>query len=584
MKLRVLATILFLCFTSFGFAQVKFEASVSKESLGINERLRVDFEMNKDGDNFNPPDFDGFTVVAGPNQSVSNTWINGKSSYSKTYSYFLQPTKRGTFTIGQAEINIDGEVYKTVPIEVEVTAAVEDPEANRINQIAEDNIHLVAEVSDASPYLNEAITVTYKLYVSPNTSVSNFRLIDNPKYSDFWSQNIDNQPSRVQTGEYKGEPYRFVTLRRVVLYPQKSGKLDIEPLTLSVAVDVPTGQRDFFGGRVYTTVDRTIAAGKRTIDVKPLPDANKPENFAGAVGTNLDLELSTTKTNLQTSESLDLKVEVEGTGNLKLIDLPNLSLPEGLEVYEPQYNENINITTRGMRGSISNTYTIVPNDPGAYKIGPISFSYFDPNAQEYINLTSEAIEFNVTQGPEPTGGATASNQKQDVELTGEDFRFIKLKTDFKDLNEAAFVRTIGFWSLFLAPLLAVPLVVLFSRKKNEKAQDVQGKKIKKADKLAKKYLSEAKRNLGNQDAFYVALEKALHNYLKAKLHIQTSEMSKEKIVELLQQKNINQEDISAFIELIKSCEMARYAASTKVGMQQDYEKAISVISAIDKQL
>ena len=217
--------------TSIASAQVKFEAKVSKNKLGINERLRVDFEMNQDGDHFNPPDFSNFTVVGGPNQSVSNSWINGVRSFTKTYSYFLAPKKQGTFTIDQATITIDGKIYKTIPVKIEVTAAVDVPkDPDDPNYIASENIHLVAEISKTNPYLNEAITVVYKLYVSPDTGVDNWQEIDSPRYNDFWSQNIDMQGQKVQTGTYNGEDYRYLVLRKTVLYPQKTGKLDIEPL------------------------------------------------------------------------------------------------------------------------------------------------------------------------------------------------------------------------------------------------------------------------------------------------------------------------------------------------------------------
>ena len=222
-------------------AQVKFEAKVSKKSLGVNERLRIDFEMNKDGDNFVPPSFKDFDVVGGPNTSVSNSWLNGKRSFTKTYSYFLAPKKRGKFTIKQATIEIDGQIYKTFPITINVTAAVDKPNGNSdASDIASQNIHLVAEVSKTNPYLNEAITVIYKLYVSPETGVSNWREKDNPRYNDFWSQNIEIKGLNIQKGLYKGEDYRYVVLRKTVLYPQKTGKLRLEPLVLDITVEVPT--------------------------------------------------------------------------------------------------------------------------------------------------------------------------------------------------------------------------------------------------------------------------------------------------------------------------------------------------------
>src|SRR5690606_34485938 len=121
MKLLKHITFLLVIFaTGLVSSQVKFEAKVSKQKLGVNERLRIDFEMNQDGDNFNPPDFANFTVVGGPNQSVSNSWINGKRTFKKTYSYFLAPKMRGNFTIQQATIVIDGTVYKTTPVKIEV--------------------------------------------------------------------------------------------------------------------------------------------------------------------------------------------------------------------------------------------------------------------------------------------------------------------------------------------------------------------------------------------------------------------------------------------------------------------------------
>ena len=262
-----------------------FEMKLSKPKLGINERLRVDFTMNKDGDNFNPPDFSGFRVLMGPSQSISSSWINGVRSYSKTYSYTLAPAAKGKFTIKQATIVIDGKTYKSLPKDIEVTTAVDKPsDQMTADDVADENLHLVAEVSKTNPYLNEAVSVVYKLYVSPAISVSNYQPLDNPKYNNFWSQDIKVASLNAQNGTYKGKPYRYVILKRVVLYPQKSGKLTIEPLSLDVTVDVPTNRRDFFGGRIYSQTHKTVSAGKRTINVKSLPVKNQPADFNGAVG------------------------------------------------------------------------------------------------------------------------------------------------------------------------------------------------------------------------------------------------------------------------------------------------------------
>tara|TARA_R110002167_G_scaffold57442_8_gene162624 strand:- start:390 stop:2114 length:1725 start_codon:yes stop_codon:yes gene_type:complete len=566
---------------------VTFEMKLSKPKLGLNERLRVDFVMNRDGDNFNPPDFSGFKVIMGPSQSISSSWINGVRSYSKSYSYTLSPTAKGKFTIKQATIVIGGETYKSLASEVEVTAAVDKPsDQMTADDVADENLHLVAEISKTDPFLNEAITVIYKLYVSPNISVSNYQPLDNPTYNNFWSQDIKVSALSAQNGTYKGKPYRYVILKRVVLYPQKSGELDIEPLSLDVTVDVPTGRRDFFGQRMYAQTNKTVSAGNRTINVKPLPLANQPSDFNGAVG-DFDFAVTTSKKSLNATESLQAIVEVNGKGNLKLFKLPELELPSALEVYEPEFTEGVRTTLAGMQGKVSNQYTIVPSFRGKYPIAPLSFSFFNPTTEKYTTLTSHEIVINVLEGPlsADSNSATSTNSaKQSVVASKNQFNFIKLTPNLTSKSVSYFFGSTSFYLWLLCPLLLIPFAIIFRKKRDALAGDLAGNKIRRANKLARKYLSAAKKQLGNKDSFYVALERALHNYLKAKLKIETSDFSKDKIVELLNKKEIETNTIQGFIALLENCEAARYSPFSDVQMQADYETASEVISKMDKQL
>lgn len=566
---------------------VTFEMKLSKPKLGLNERLRVDFVMNRDGDNFNPPDFSGFKVIMGPSQSISSSWINGVRSYSKSYSYTLSPTAKGKFTIKQATIVIGGETYKSLASEVEVTAAVDKPsDQMTADDVADENLHLVAEISKTDPFLNEAITVIYKLYVSPNISVSNYQPLDNPTYNNFWSQDIKVSALSAQNGTYKGKPYRYVILKRVVLYPQKSGELDIEPLSLDVTVDVPTGRRDFFGQRMYAQTNKTVSAGNRTINVKPLPLANQPSDFNGAVG-DFDFAVTTSKKSLNATESLQAIVEVNGKGNLKLFKLPELELPSALEVYEPEFTEGVRTTLAGMQGKVSNQYTIVPSFRGKYPIAPLSFSFFNPTTEKYTTLTSDEIVINVLEGPlsADSNSATSTNSaKQSVVASKNQFNFIKLTPNLTSKSVSYFFGSTSFYLWLLCPLLLIPFAIIFRKKRDALAGDLAGNKIRRANKLARKYLSAAKKQLGNKDSFYVALERALHNYLKAKLKIETSDFSKDKIVELLNKKEIETNTIQGFIALLENCEAARYSPFSDVQMQADYETASEVISQMDKQL
>ena len=597
MKTRIITYLtLVLCLTFIpltAFAQdtdkdaVTFEMKLSKSKLGINERLRVDFEMNKDGDNFSPPDFQGFKVVMGPSQAISSSWVNGVRSYSKTYSYTLAPTARGNFKINQATIVIDGKTYKSLPRNVQVTAAVDKPsDEMTVDDIADENLHLVAEVSKSNPYLNEAISVVYKLFVSPRINVSNFRPLDNPKYNNFWSQDMPFSKYNIQNGSYQGQSYRYVVLKRVVLYPQKSGKLEIEPLSLDVTLDVPTNRRDFFGGRIYTQTNKTVSAGKRTINVKALPQEGKPLDFSGAVG-DFDFVVTTSKKDLKAAESLQAKVKVSGKGNLKLFQLPEPNFPSALEVYEPEFDENVKTTLSGMQGEVSNSYTIVPSYKGKYPMPSINFSYFNPESGKYRTISSDEKMINVVDGPADLNSTIVSpntGNKQTVVSSGNQFNFIKLKPNLTPIGTNYFFGSKRFYIWLSLPLCLIPLFILFGKRRKAIASDVAGNKLRTANKLARKYLSKAKKELGNKEAFYIALEKALHNYLKAKLKIETSEFSKDKISTLLSQKAVDQNTSDGFIGLLKNCEMARYSPFSEVQMQQDYDKASEVISYMDKQL
>lgn len=570
-------------------AQVQFEAKVSKNTLGINERLRIEFNMNADGDNFVAPNFEasGFRVIGGPSQSVSQSWINGKSSFNKSYIYILLPTQKGQLTIKQAAIEINGQIYKTSPVKINVTNAVEIPkdpnEAPAVS--ADDNIYLVADISKSNPYLNEPITVVYKLYFSYSIGISNWRELNKPKYNDFWSQNIDIKQLKAEEGMFKGERYRYVVLRKTVLYPQKSGKLEIEPLSLDIDCQVPSNRRNFWGQPIMVEDSKRVSAGSKVINVRALPESGKPVDFSGAVG-QFDFKVNPSKTTLKNGESLDLTLSVIGKGNLKLFSLPKPVVPTALEMYDPVHEENVSTPLTGMTGRISDKYTIIPQYKGSYQIKPLSFSYFDLASGRYKTITSQPITINVLDGPSVASGEKSNPTevtKNKVEVT-KSFAFIKPKTSLKSMGKEDFLGSGLFYSLVALPFLAIPLLIVGRRRKQAIDNDVVGNKIRKTNALAKKYLSEAKKHLGQKEPFYIALEKALHNFLKAKLNIETSDMSKEKIREILTERNAQPETISEFITLTENCEFARYAPSSDTAIQQDYEKAVAIISNLEKQL
>ena len=581
-----------LCFLlGFNFlmeAQVTFEAKVSKRRLGLNERLRVDFEMNENGDNFNPPSFSNFQVVSGPQQAVSRSWVNGVQSFSKTYTYFLTPKIKGKVTIGQAIVTIGGEIYKTTPVEIEVTNSVKKPnDPNNVDNIVEGNIHLVAEVSKSTPYLNEGITVIYKLYFRNPISVSDVSELESPSYGDFWSHLIKIGRAEINMrGSYKGESYNEVIWRKAVLYPQKTGKLVLEPLTLNLSLSIPSNRRDLFGRRIMTQTQKTITTGEKVIVVKDLPQNNKPKNFSGAVG-QFDFDVILNKDLLKASESFQAKIKVKGKGNLKLFNLPAINVPNTLEVYEPEHDEKVKITISGMQGTIEDNYTIVPQFQGKYPIPSIQFSYFDPKSKSYKILKSQDLIVDVFEGP----AAVNTNRnlksiapKTSIPAVDNAFRYIKLETKFESIDKKSFWRSQLFWTLVIFPVFILSISFLLKRIFYGRNEDVTKQKQRRAEQLTKKYLSSAKKHFDDQAQFYEVLERALHNYLKAKLKIETTELSKSKIKNLLHQNNVDKKTALEYVEVIESCERARYSPESLVNMKDDFKNASSLIGKIDRQI
>ncbi|MFK8059506.1 MAG: BatD family protein [Polaribacter sp.] len=589
MKLKFYISIIIILITTSVFAQeATLTTKVSKNKLGVNQRLRVEFSIDKQGgENFTPPKFTNFKVVGGPSQSVSQSWINGKVSFNQSYTYIVQPKRKGELSIGAASVVIGGKTILSKPKKIIVLDAVEIPKnPNDPNYIAQQNVHLVAEVSKTRPYVGEGIYVEYRLYVSDNIIIYDSRIPEPPQYIGFWNQEIKINGYREKRGKYNGEDYKYFTLGKALLIPTKSGKLEIEPIDMEIRIGVPTGRADFFGNVITRNIVKEFSSAKKIIRSKSLPLEGKPENFTGAVG-DFNFAVTLSKDILKSNESSQIKLGVTGKGNLKLFELPEVTTPVELEKYQPERKEKVRVSANGISGSVSDLYTIVPQYKGKYKIPSTNFSYFNPKEEKYYTLSSEDLFVDVIEGKELVTNTVKEDslvQKQDVKITGKNFRYIQTKSSFESIFQKDFFKSNWFYFLLLFPLLLIPLGIFISKRNEERSNDIVGNKLRKANKLAKKYLSEAKKQLGNKEAFYEALERALHNYLKAKLGIETADISKEKITQILEDKKVDNTTIQQFIEVLKSSDFARYTPFTATQMEQEFERAKQVIVALDKQL
>ena len=559
-------------------SQVKFDVSVSKSKLGLNERFRVDFVMNQNGDNFSPPKFENFQIIGGPNQSIKTSYVNGERNFSKTYSYFLKPLKKGRLKISQASIEIDNEIYKSLPIEVLITDSVKQPSDAVTQYYNDDDIELRALISKGSPFLNEPITVVYKLYYKAPINISDARETETPKFKDFWSQTIKIPQLKVQREVYKGQNYNVVEWRKVVLYPQRVGELEISPLSLNLVLDVPTDKRDFFGNVIYDQTSQLISTGMRRINVKNLPSQGKPDSFSGAVG-EFEFDVILNKNSLRATESFQAELKVKGSGNLKLFDLPNILVPNSMELFDPEREELISTNLSGMSGSISKLFTIIPRFQGNFPIEEVEFSYFNPETEKYKILKSPRLTIDVYDGPALSN--TITNDNSNIITSDDSFRFIKIKGNLREIKNDIFFESKLFYALATSPfalLLSLLALTIYRRNRMESSDEL----IRIEERQINKMIESAKDSVGDKILFYDKIEKAIIKSLIVKFSIRMESLKKDKIEQIGEEKGLSRNDITLIIRLIENCEKARYSQSSDSIMNKDLEYARKSIYAILK--
>jgi len=576
--------------------QVTFKASANKV-VEAGENFRLNFTVNAKGTNFKPPSLAGFRVLAGPSTSTSSSFqfINGKSSQtiSNTFSYIIQSVKQGKYTIQEAQITVNGKIYKSNPIAIEVVKGSAqntenltktDGTANNETNTSKDDIFVRNNLSKTTVYLGEQIISTMKVYdrLGLLNALNDYKF---PSFTGFWSQDIKTPTNiSLQRENVNGKIYRTGIIRQLILFPQQSGTLKIEPFELGCIVKVKAGKRrNFFGELVdtYTNVQKNLKSSVRTIKVLPLP-ANKPKSFSGAVGNDFQMQVDIDRNEIANNESLTLKVKISGTGNLKLIDKININFPGTFEVYDPKIINNINNTASGAKGNKTFEYLLIPREPGDYTIPAIKFSYFDVKSKSYKTLSGKDISIHVDKSNEMlVSNNNISISKEDIKTLGTDIRFIKQNSFELQPIDKTFFGTWKFYIFYLLSFIAFILIVFISRHKIKQNANVALMKNKKANKISKKRLKIASTYMkqNNQAKFYDEVIHALWGYLSDKLNITVSELSRNTVKETLGNHQVNEQIINDFIEVIDGCEYAKYAPSAEgILIEQDYKKARELIN------
>ncbi len=544
---------------------------------------------------------DELTVLSGPgvSQSTSIQIINGRRStkFNLTFTYIMVADQEGKFTIPPASVEKDGQTAKSNPVTIEVvkgSAPVKkqnntgNPNNNQQTRSPGEDFFVRVHLSRNNLYQGEHLVATLKLYT--RLSIAGFEDVKFPSFSGFFNQEIET-PSQIslQRENVNGKIYQTGVIRKYVLFPQRSGKITINPFEVEAVVREQIRSNDpfddFFGGRYrrYTVKDESP---ETTLNVKPLPP-DAPPTFHGAVG-NFKLETSVDKTQLKANESITLRVKVSGDGNLKLMETPQLTFPGDFEVYDPQVNPSIRVTSSGARGSITYEYLLIPRHAGEFTLDPVKISYFNPATKSYKTLTGQTFNISVEKGDKSSGGVAVSNySKQDVTNIGTDIRFIRTGSLGLKPMDTIFFGSSLFWLIYILGIGLTIIILLIRRKKIKENADQLLMRTKKASKVSKKRLRAAARELkaGNDAAMYEAVLKAIWGYLADKLTIDAASLTRDNVGDMLKNKNVTEETIESLIKLIDDCEFAQYAPSAaQTDSKTVYNQAATIIGKLEKNL
>lgn len=588
------------------FAQVKFTATASSSQVGTGEQFEVDFTVQGNGDNFNPPDFSNFQVLSGPNMSQSMTSVNGSTTYTTGYSYILSATKEGTFIIGPASINVNMRGLKSNPLTIKVVKGqpvqqqaqqaqaqqqqVTGATVGNSQSIAK-SLFIRAEVDKTRVYQGEQLTVNYKLYT--RVAILGSGLDKAPDLNGFWNQDVMKNGQAVQwkVEDYKGQRFNVATIKQTILFPEHAGDLTIDPisLTLSVRLQQP-GSGDIFdqvfGGGGFKDINYKVSSPPVIIHAMPLPEAGKPADFSGAVGS-FSVESNVDKKELKANETFNYNLKITGTGNLALINAPNINPPADFEKYDPKTTDNIAVNPGGVSGSREFTYLLIPRHQGDFTLNPPGFSYFNPATRRYATLPAKSFAIKVNKGdPQANPTAYNMNSQQDIKMLGKDIRYIKTESPDLYKDGEGFYGSASFYLLMLLGPLGFAGALLYRRWDDKQNSDLVKLKSRKANKVAAKHLANAAKQLsaGNKKEFYEAVARGLYGYLSDKLNIPVADLNKENITYQLKARALDEGTIKELDDTIDLCEMARFAPVTGISQQQVFDKAKNTINEIEDKI
>lgn len=603
---RLYAVTVLLLAAAYAYAdEITFTAQ-APQTVVAGDRFRITYKVNtRDVRDFRAPDMEGLSILAGPSTSTSSSTqiVNGNvtSSTTVTFTYTVVAREEGTFTIPPASIVADKKKYESNGLTVKVlppdrsqsSQAQQQQGSGQVRQqpagqgVSSSDLFMLATVDKTTVYEQEALLLSYKVYVSPSLHLTELSS-KMPDLKNFHVQEVElPQQKEFQLEHYNGRNYQTLLWQQYVLFPQHSGELEIPSASYEGVISQPVESNDvfdmFFNAGRYVESKHTLVTSKITLNVKPLP-SGKSKSFYGGVG---DFSISSTinATDISANDAVTVRVVLSGTGNLKLVKTPELKFPPDFDIYDPKVENKYTIKGGRQTGNKVFEYLAIPRHGGEYTVPSLEFQFFDPKAGEYRTVRTEEYHLNVAkgQGGAESQGSVSYVSKEDLKFVGQDVRFHATPSLLKNTHEM-FFGSVGFYVMLLVPLLILVMFVILSRKRIADNANQSRTRVRKASSVAAKRLKTARKLMkeGNRNQFYDEMMRAISGYLGDKLSIPVADLSKENIESALKSRGVAQELVSAVTGLLDDCEFARFAPGDDSGrMDRLYEEGANTIGQIE---
>jgi hypothetical protein len=627
-KSLLIVNVLLLCVLLADAQELIFSAQSSSSKVGLQSRFSVTFSIQNASqiNQFHVPSMANFTIVGGPMQSSSFSTINGSSSSSISYTYYLQPKALGKFEIPAATAIADGKSIKSNIIQLEVvkgnsTAPPAKPQvdpfsdpffdadpfapnpqqnknrkapakkSNRIFTQADlkGKVFARVDVDKTKVFQGQQITACYNLY-SELPIEAGFKKLMSP--AGFWCQDYTNNinPQACERVVENGHEYRKYTLRKTALFATKSGELEIPSVDIIGNVDteeedaVQTDDNSMLGAlmQIFSNANTIkipieLATAPVKITAMELPTENKPINFSQNVGA-FTIEGNLDKSEITTDETCVLQYIIRGNGNIKLISNPNVEIPGDFESVEPIVFDTLTNSGTELSGYKIFKYIRSPRNTGELHIAAATCNYFNPQTNQYETVATPAYTIKVKSGKSIISHKPKGLPQDIHDIVNDD---TMQKNNGKVLAENPL-----YWSAYLIPIFGLLGVNLLNKRKQNLEKNKEIKKVKNAKQIAQQRLSIAYEMLkdNNNNGFFNETSKAIWLYLSDKLSIPRSKLNKEDMWLSLSKEGISQEAQIQLQNIIQQCEQSLYAIGMQHNLQATYDSTIDVISQLENQL